>query len=204
MSSYSYIEGNNVYENKNGVIYKNGTTVGNENYKYIPKEIGGTRQSEGKGDYITNNTTSKNDSYVSSYTPPASSTSSTTPSTTSTNNVGNSKSNIYIEGNNIYENRNGEVYKNGKIVSTEDLKYIPKEIGGTRNTSGNGHSLSTSDLQSIKKVYTEGNNVYENVQGKIYKNGSLVEQENMRYIPKEIGGTRQSEGKGQFVYLLHN
>jgi len=41
-----------------------------------------------------------------------------------------------------------------------------------------------------RKTYEEGGILYENIDGKIYKNGRLIPQQNYKYIPSAIGGTR--------------
>jgi hypothetical protein len=42
-TSKTYTEGGIKYENKDGKIYKDGREIPKENYKYIPKEVGGLR-----------------------------------------------------------------------------------------------------------------------------------------------------------------
>lgn len=41
-----------------------------------------------------------------------------------------------------------------------------------------------------RQTYTEGEHVYENIGGQIYKNGRLIPLQNYQYIPQQIGGTR--------------
>lgn len=39
----------------------------------------------------------------------------------------------YVEGGITYENRDGQVYKNGRAITGDSLKYIPTVVGGTRD-----------------------------------------------------------------------
>lgn len=41
-----------------------------------------------------------------------------------------------------------------------------------------------------RKTYEEGGILYENIDGRIYKNGRLIPQQSYKYIPSAIGGTR--------------
>lgn len=55
-----------------------------------------------------------------------------------------SSSKIYTEGGITYENKGGNIYKNGQLVPESNYKYIPTAIGGTRDgtpsSSGGGSS----------------------------------------------------------------
>ena len=66
---------------------------------------------------------------------------------------------------------------------------LPETVGypGPGGWPETGAPGTTQQPQS----YTEGNITYKNVGGQIYKNGVLVPLENYKYIPVQVGGTRQ-------------
>lgn len=170
-----YVEGGNVYENKNGTVYKNGVAVQTSNLKYIPTVVGGTRE----GSTVT-----------VAPTKPTSTTPSTAPkSSTPTGGTANaytSAINKLVEGGITYENRDGQIYKNGTLVPTSNYGYIPTAIGGTRGATTTPGVTTTAQPKS----FTEGGITYTNKDGAIYKNGVLVPKENYKYIPTEVGGLR--------------
>lgn len=106
--------------------------------------------------------------------------------------IGNQLESTYLEGGILYENINGEIYKNGDLISEKDYKYIPHEVGGLRVVDGKG---------VLARSYVENKTVYEQIGTQIYKNGVLVPEEHYKYIPKEIGGLRDTIGRGSYVMV---
>ena len=44
-----------------------------------------------------------------------------------------SSNKIYVEGGITYEQRDGKIYKDGRLIPEKDYKYIPKQVGGLRD-----------------------------------------------------------------------
>ena len=198
----SYIEGGNLYEKIGDKIYKNGVVVSEENYKYIPKEIGGIRLEAGRGTFTKayaeggnvyekiGEVIYKNGVVVSEenykYIPQE------IGGLRAEKGQGNYVigSQTYVEAGVVYQKIGEVIYKNGVVVSEENYKYIPKEIGGLRELEGNG---------DFAQGYKEGGNTYVKKGNVIYKNGKEIEGENYKYIPKEIGGLRETTGNGSYI-----
>lgn len=56
---------------------------------------------------------------------------------------------------------------------------------------GVGATQPIIPAQPSSNRYVEGGITYENIGGQIYKDGRLIPPENYRYIPVQVGGTRQ-------------
>lgn len=96
-----------------------------------------------------------------------------------------------IEGGHTYQNRDGQIYKNGVLVPESNYKYIPTAIGGTRGASTPAPSPTPTTPTTSGQKFVEGGITYESRDGNIYKNGVLVPESNYKYIPSQVGGTRE-------------
>ena len=201
-SDIAYLEGGILYESIDGKIYKNGELVAEKDYKYIPHEVGGLRTTDGNGTfaraYVENKTVyeqigkqiykngvlipEENYKYVPKEIGGIRDT------------IGKGSyvivSQTYVEGDTIYQRIGGIIYKNGKVITADDYKYIPVEIGGIREIEGNGN---------FAQGYKEGEYTYIKIGDIIYKNGKKVSKNDYKYVPQEIGGLRENVGGGNYI-----
>ena len=118
----------------------------------------------------------------------------------------------YQEGNHIYYNDNGTIYKDGisimHKVDSNAYKYVPTTIGGTRNDNKGEiqifHEMEQQSAHEAQKQgivsftiqgtntslpsqgFTQGDIQYNVVGEAIFKNGKLVETSDYKYIPDAV------------------
>lgn len=65
----------------------------------------------------------------------------------------------HTDGVHTYENKDGQIYKNGNLVPEENYKYIPNAVGGTGDSTYNYSKLArvTKDNETGQNYYQKGN-----------------------------------------------
>jgi hypothetical protein len=105
----------------------------------------------------------------------------------------------YVEGEHTYENINGKIYKNGRLVPEKDYKYIPTAIGGTRDgtpstsptlrdfIAGQGGTVGYDPSSNQVQVSLGGNTLsFGSGQGQQYGLGGLSGGQNVVADPNKL------------------
>jgi hypothetical protein len=117
----------------------------------------------------------------------------------------------YVEGEHTYENINGKIYKNGRLIPEKDYKYIPTAIGGTRDgtpstsptlrdfIAGQGGTVGYDPSSNQVQVSLGGNTLsFGSGQGQQYGLGGLANNQNVVANPQALlAALGQGQGQGQ-------